>query len=136
MNGLVIVMILLQAVAAGNQLFLGMRLATFANDRSAIKKREDLDSLKQVLRVQMVATLCQMALLVTPILLFFIGLFLDVLTRSHVHYLIWPSLFNLGLGIFFKRVETRVQQMPVEESLQKEFVHVIDVWQHKPFADW
>lgn len=134
---LLVLMVMFPAVAIVNAVFSGLALRRYLAETPRIENRAHLDHYKAVVKRQMFAALAPVVLLSIPTLLFFHGVFEEILSVGDLLYIIAPSLVIIGIGVVLKRVEKRARTQEVSDpGLLAERDEVNEVWIHKPFPDW
>lgn len=98
----------------------------------------DLEAFKALAKLNMIAALAILPYVVAPIVLFFVGKSMGHLGEAEDFlYLLVPSIVNLVAGLQLRTWEKRMQAMPArDEALRAERDRVVDVWLHKPWANW
>jgi len=136
-TGYIALILLLPAVAVLNAVIHGSQLKAFFERTPAFATYQDIVEFEKVVARQMYAALVQIALLVSPGVVFVVGLVRGVLSVEDILYVVLPSFVILGLGVAFKKVENKVRSIPVSDPiLEERREHIVRVWLTKPFPDW
>ena len=131
------VMLVLPAIACVNSFVHSSQLKAFLERTPAFETYQTIVDFEQVVSRQMYAALLQIGLLVSPGVIFMIGLIMGTLTVEDVIYVMLPSMVVLALGLAFKKLENRVKSIPVSDPILAERRdHIVTVWDSKPFPDW
>lgn len=124
----------LPAAALLNAVWHGHELHRFLVEHVAIASSRDLDDFRNLVRNQMRAALVQIFLLVGPYLLFFAGLYLKFLTSADLVLVILPGVIIGVAGGAMKKLESRVQQLPVDDPLlEQQRNALVRRWTRSPF---
>ncbi|MBI2840102.1 MAG: hypothetical protein HYX75_17440 [Acidobacteria bacterium] len=124
----------LPAAALLNAGWHGLALHRFLVGHIAIASSRDLDDFRNLVRSQMRAALVQIFLLVGPYILFFLALYLRVLTSADLALVILPGVLIGVAGAAMKKLESRVQQLPVADPLlEKQRDALVRRWTRSPF---
>ncbi len=112
----------------------GLELHRFLVGHVAIASTRDLDDFRNLVRNQMRAALIQILLLVGPYILFFAGLYLRLLTSADLALVILPGVIIGIAGGAMKKLESRVQHLPVADPLlEKQRDGLVRRWTRSPF---
>lgn len=134
---LLALMLVLPAIACINSCIHSAQLKAFLERTPAFATYQNIVDFEQVVSRQMYAALLQIGLLVSPGVIFVIGLIQGALTVEDVIYVMLPSMVVLALGLVFKQLENRVKSIPVSDPILSERRdHLVKVWNSKPLPDW
>jgi hypothetical protein len=130
-------MLALPAIAAVNALVHGSQLRAFLQRTPAFTTYQNIVDFEKVVARQMYAALLQIGLLVSPGIVFVIGLVRGALDINDVLFVILPALVIGALGMAFKVLENTVRAIPADDPiLEERRDHIVRVWNRKPFPDW
>ena len=130
-------MLALPAIAAVNALVHGSQLRAFLQRTPAFTTYQDIVEFEKVVARQMYAALLQIGLLVSPGIVFVVGLVRGGLEINDVLFVILPALAIAALGMAFKILENAVRAIPADDPiLEERRDHIVRVWNNKPFPDW
>ena len=136
-SGYIALILLCPAIAVLNAVLHGSQLKAFLERTRAFDTYQDIAEFEKVVARQMYAALVQIALLVTPGVVFVVGLVRGVLAVEDFLYVLLPSFVILGIGVAFKTLEKNVREIPVSDPILAERrAHIVKVWMTKPFPDW
>jgi hypothetical protein len=127
----------LPAIAAVNALVHGSQLRAFLQRTPAFTTYQNIVDFEKVVARQMYAALLQIGLLVSPGIVFVVGLVRGALDINDVLFVILPALAIGALGMAFKVLENTVRAIPADDPiLEERRDHIVRVWNSKPFPDW
>jgi hypothetical protein len=130
-------MLALPAIAAVNALVHGSQLRAFLQRTPAFTTYQNIVDFEKVVARQMYAALLQIGLLVSPGIVFVVGLVRGALDINDVLFVILPALAIGALGMAFKVLENTVRAIPADDPiLEERRDHIVRVWNSKPFPDW
>jgi hypothetical protein len=125
------------AIAAVNALVHGSQLRAFLQRTPAFTTYQNIVDFEKVVARQMYAALLQIGLLVSPGIVFVVGLVRGALDINDVLFVILPALAIGALGMAFKVLENTVRAIPADDPiLEERRDHIVRVWNSKPFPDW
>ena len=85
----------------------------------------------------MYAALAQIVILGLPPILYFVGIAKGSLRLGDVVYLLVPSALIFVVGQLFRKLETKVKNLPVaDDELRRQRDAVVLTWVKKPLPDW
>ena len=130
-------MLVLPALGAVNSIYHARVLRDYIQRTRIIRDVQGLAEFQKMVARQMYAALAQLVLLVTPLVLYFVGILTQVFQFRDITYVIIPGIVLMALGYIFKKVETEACRIPAaNEDLNEQRLAVIDVWRKKPLPDW
>jgi hypothetical protein len=130
-------MLILPALGAVNAVFHGRLLQHYLRQTKTIDDMAGLARFQKMVARQMYAALVQLALLLTPIILYFIGIPTEILRFADIVYVMIPGGILIALGYHFKKVETEVCRIPAAgKDLDEQRLAVIKTWRTRPFPTW
>ena len=102
-----------------------------------IATTDDLEEMKPFVARQMYAALLALPTLILPALIYIAGLVLKILYAADILFLIVPSGLVILIAQIYKIFERRAQNFEVTDpALEEEYLHIVKVWNRKPFPDW
>jgi hypothetical protein len=130
-------MLLLPALGAVNAIYHGRMLQHYVRSTKRIEDMSGLARFQKIVARQMYAALVQLALLVVPMILYFIGIPSQILRFSDIIFVFIPGGILIALGYHFRKVEAEVCRIPaLGEDLDKQRMAVIKIWRTRPFPEW
>jgi hypothetical protein len=130
-------MLALPAIAVVNALVHGSQLRAFLQRTPAFATYQDIVDFEKVVARQMYAALLQIGLLVSPGIVFVVGLVRGALDINDFLFVLLPALAIGALGAAFKVLENTVRAIPTDDPiLEERRDHIVRVWNSKPFPDW
>ena len=127
----------LPALAVVNAFWFGSELKNFLSSTPRLESSRDLERFKTVVAHQMYAALVQIALLAAPPIVFFVGIFRDILSPSDLLYIIGPSAVILIVAAGYRGQEKRAKSIPTTDpELERQRDAIIHTWLRKPLPDW
>ena len=131
---LIVVLPILGAISA---VYHGRALQRYVSKTKRIDDMAGLARFQQVVAQQMRAALIQLALLTTPLALYFIGILTDRLWLGDIAFVVIPAVVLLAIGYLFKKVEAQACRVPaVNEDLDEQRMAVIKRWKTSALPDW
>lgn len=130
-------MVLLPGAGIVNAYFCGASLQALLRDLPGLASTADLERFKRVVAGQMYAALVQLVLLAVPPILYAVGLVRGVLVGGDIVYILIPSAVVILVAQTFKKLETRVKNIPAADAeLARQRDAVVHTWLKKPLPDW
>jgi hypothetical protein len=130
-------MLLLPAAAVVNAIVHGLQLNSFLKRTPTFATYQNIVDFEKIVARQMYAALLQIVLLVTPGILFVIGLVRLVLAVDDFIYVMLPALAILAFGAAFKMLENRARSIPVDDPvLEERRNYIVEVWNSKALPNW
>jgi hypothetical protein len=102
-----------------------------------LQSSEDIDALKRMVKIEMYGALMALPLAFTPIIAFFVGINLGILTLPDSLYAVVGVILNTLQGVLGKRSERPIYVMPTaSKELADERDRIVEIWRTKPLPDW
>lgn len=133
---LIAVMIGLPSISILLLVVSGIQLKAFESRVPRIQKQADLDEFKAFVKTQMHLALVAMPILYLSAAVFPAGFLLGPLELVDLLYSVIPAILVIACAQILKRVEKRVQTLPVSEELRHHRDVVVDKWKASPLPDW
>ena len=135
-ENLIILLLALPTLAIVNALIAWYVLSTFVRGTPGIDTQRDMDRFKRVISYQMYGALLQIALLLPPTAIYFVGLAVGTLGVGDIAFLLVPSFIVVAVGALGKKIEARAKALPVTEEFAGEYQRVLEVWVKSPLPKW
>jgi hypothetical protein len=130
-------MLILPALGAINAIYHGRLLQRYVRQTKRIKDMDGLAQFQKIVARQMYAALVQLVLILTPMIVYFIGLPIEIFRLSDIMFVMIPGGVLLALGYHFKKVESETCRIPaVGEDLDRQRLAVIKIWKTRPLPTW
>ena len=130
-------MLVLPALGAVNTIYHGRALRDYVQGTQIIRDMQGLAQFQKIVARQMHAALTQLVLLVTPFVLYFVGILTQVFRFRDITFVIIPGVVLMTLGYVFKKVENEACRIPAaNKNLDEQRLAVINTWRKKPLPDW
>jgi len=130
-------MVLLPTIGVLNAFWFGTELRNFVASTPQLASSRDMENFKTVVAHQMVAALVQIALLATPPLIYFAGLFTGVLRPSDIVFILGPSAAILAVAGIYRTGEAAAKSLPAADpELERQRDAIVQTWMRKPWPDW
>lgn len=130
-------MLAFAATGVANALYFGSELRRFLRATPTIESSHDIERFKEVVAHQMMAALAQIVLLAAPPLIFFAGLFKQILQPPDIVFVIVPSVVVIAVASVYRRWEREAKTIRTSDrELEAERNAVIRTWMRKPWPDW
>jgi hypothetical protein len=124
-------------LALVNVVYFGLELRSFLARTATLESSLDLLRYRKVVGHQMYAALAQIGLLLAPLLVFIVGILLDVLEASDIVFVIAPALVIIVVAVVFRGWEQHAKTIPAADpELEAQRDAVVRTWMRKPFPDW
>jgi hypothetical protein len=131
------VMLILPALGAVNAVYHGRSLQHYVRQTKRIRDMDGLAKFQKIVARQMYAALVQLALMVVPMVLYFIGIPTEILRLADIVYVMIPGGILIAVGYHFKKVESEACRIPaLGEDLDEQRLAVIKIWKTRPLPDW
>lgn len=131
------IMVALPAIGVLNAVWFGRELKSFVIATPQFESSHDIEQFKTVVGHQMYAALAQIALLATPPILYFAGLFLGVLRPSDFVFILFPSMVILVVAAIYRSWEARAKALPATDpELERQRDIIVRTWMRRPWPDW
>ena len=113
------------------------RIQSFLRDTPTIESNDDLERFKAVVKLNMYGALALLPLALAPLVLFFGGIYADILAFGDWPWVAVPGILMAAHGYLCKQVEKRSYDVPVDHAgLRTERDRIVRVWQRKMLPDW
>lgn len=130
-------MLILPALGAVNAIYHGRLLRHYVRQTKRIRDMDGLAKFQKIVARQMYAALVQLALMVVPMAIYFIGIPTEILRLADIVYVMIPGGILIALGYHFKKVEAEVCRIPaLGKDLDDQRLAVIKIWKTRPLPDW
>jgi len=130
-------MVALPAIGVLNAFWFGTELKKFVASTPTLASSRDIEEFKKTVAHQMYAALAQIALLATPPIVYFAGLFTGVLRPSDFVFILVPSMVIIAVAAIFRGEETRAKTLPATDpELERQRDAIVRTWLRKPWPDW
>jgi len=130
-------MVALPAIGVLNAAWFGTELKNFVAATPRLESSRDIEDFKTVVAHQMYAALAQIALLATPPLIYFAGLFTGVLRPADFVFILIPSMVIIMVASVYRRGELRAKNIPAADpELERQRNAIVSTWMRKPWPDW
>jgi hypothetical protein len=130
-------MLILPALGAINAIYHGRSLQHYVRHTKRIDDMAGLARFQKIVARQMYAALAQLVLLITPIILYFIAIPIEILRFADIVYVMIPGGILMAIGYHFKKVETEACRIPaLGEDLDEQRLAVIKTWRTRPLPTW
>jgi hypothetical protein len=136
-TGFLFLIVLLPMLGAISSVYHGRALQKYVSSTKRIEDMAGLARFQQLVAQQMRGALLQLALLTTPLALYFIGILTGRLRLSDIAFVIIPAVVLLAIGYLFKKVEAEACRIQaVNEDLDEQRLAVIKRWKTSALPDW
>jgi hypothetical protein len=133
----IFLIVLLPTLGVISAVYHGRALEKYVRSTKMIKDVAGLARFQELVAQQMRGALIQLALLTTPLALYFIGILTDRLWLGDIAFVIIPAVFLLSLGYLFKKVEAQACRIPAaNEDLDQQRLAVIKRWKTSALPNW
>jgi len=130
-------MVALPAIGVLNAFWFGTELKKFVASTPILASSRDIEEFKTTVAHQMYAALAQIALLATPPILYFAGLFTGVLRPSDFVFILVPSVLIIAVAAIYRGEEARAKTLPATDpELERQRDAIVRTWMRKPWPDW
>jgi hypothetical protein len=120
-----------------NAIYFGLQLKRYAERTHVLDSALAMLRFKKIVANQMYAALAQIALLIAPPALFFLGVFLDVLNASDIFWVIGPAIVVIVVAMVFRSWEQMAKSIPASDpEIEEQRNAVIRTWMRKPLPNW
>lgn len=133
----ILAIILCFGAAVVNVLVFGIELKRFTEKTSSLASTRDVERFKVVVAHQMYGALAQILLLVTPPILYVVGLFKGPLTHRDLLFVVVPSIVVVAIAVSYRSWERRAKSIEAADAqLEAQRDAIVETWLTKPFPDW
>ena len=130
-------MLILPALGAVNAIYHGLLLQRYVRDTKQIEDIAGLARFQEIVARQMYAALVQLVLILTPVVMYFIGLPMEIFRLGDIVFVLIPGGVLIGIGYYFKKVEAQACRIPaIGEDLDEQRLAVIKIWKTRPLPTW
>lgn len=120
-----------------NAIWFGLELKRFADRTPVLASPLDMMRFKKVVAHQMHAALVQIVLLMSPLIIFFVGTTFDLLAPGDIFLVIVPSAVMILVAMISKGHEQRVKTIPTNDpELESQRDAIVKIWLRKALPDW
>jgi hypothetical protein len=112
-------------------------LKKFLRETPRIESTADLDSLREIVKVQMYAALSMIVILGIPIVVYIIGIFNRTLYLGDFVYPVVVNTVAIVVGKSNRKIERRVQSLQcTDPDLKMEYDSIVYTWEKKALPNW
>lgn len=120
-----------------NAIWFGLELKRFAERTPVLRSPLDMMRFKKVVAHQMYAALIQIVLLVSPLIIFFVGTSFDILAPADIFLVIIPSAVMIIVAVISKGYEQRVKSIATgDPEIEAQRDAIVHTWLRKALPDW